>query len=215
MLFGKRHVFNFPLTVINDIAWIKSQQTRLTSFPCKLFAIVSIACLFSTGSILISIDGKKTYFGLSDTIEIALPSQLSVMISCELLLSDTFPVNPWIRDSIDVPVETNPGSLQSQTIAFYEDVNDNTKTLYINNFNNTLSGNYTCYSAKNRNSIIVREGTWNRIVWMPFFFARSVLFDDFHVYACNHPSNDKFHNRFQKIMSLFSITKKFTCTTGK
>ncbi len=134
-------------------------MTRLTSFTSKLFAIVSIACLFSTGSILVSIDGKETQLGLSETFEIALPSQQSVKISCELSLSGTVPVNPWIRDSINVPVETNPGSLQSETITFYEDVSDDTKTLYINNFNNTLSGNYTCHSAENRISIIVREGT--------------------------------------------------------
>ncbi len=62
---------------------------------------------------------------------------------------------------MDVPVETDPGSLQSQTIAFYEDEHIDKKTLYINNFDSTLSGNYTCHSAKNTTSLIITEGILN------------------------------------------------------
>ena len=81
------------------------------------------------------------------------------MISCDLAESDDFLANPWIKDSVILPkLDSSNSMVLTQTGAFYVNERLTTNTLYINNFNDTLSGNYTCQSTKDTKSIIITTG---------------------------------------------------------
>ena len=152
--------FNSCCVKVSTITYCLSIQLTLTQFLCTLKVLFYISLLGQpTLSINKIVNGKGTgktnieFQGHSRSIQLTTGQTYS--IECK---SDDFSNAPWTVNGVGVAVDNSRPN--SGSLVYYTD-NTANPTLFFQNFQSNMTGNYTCTSISGSLTLEITEGQFS------------------------------------------------------